>query len=151
MADRQAVVIVEDPDEAEFLGRMLGQAGIDATTVGSTMAALDAVKAGQAGSLVVGMVLGRDSGLDLVQRVRGIDDPERAQLPIVVLAESSRAMDRLKAWERGADTFLTKPFHFDELVDALTSAETMAVEDRRQRRRQLFEAERKRLAEERRR
>jgi len=145
------VVIVEDPDEGEFLSRLLDHAGIPAAPFVSLAAAREALQSGDAGSLIVGMVLGRESGLEVIEQVRKHDDPETAQMPVVVIAEASRPMDRLRLWEGGADSFLTKPFHFEELVEALSTAAASDPAERAKRRRQRFEAERKQIAEGRRR
>jgi DNA-binding response OmpR family regulator len=67
---------------------------------------------------VVDVALPDGSGLDLIARVRGADgvasrlDP---RLPIVVLSGRASELDRVRAFERGADDFVAKPFAYGEL------------------------------------
>lgn len=58
------------------------------------------------------------SGLDLLRQVRGARtaaqrlDPD---LPVLVLSGRCTETDRVRAFDRGADDFLAKPFHYPEL------------------------------------
>ena len=60
-------------------------------------------------------------GLQLLQAVRGSDraagqlDPD---LPMLVLTGRSGELDRLRAFDRGADDYLCKPFSYQELARA---------------------------------
>ncbi len=57
-----------------------------------------------------------DDGLTIAQRLCG-----RADLGIVMLTARSGLQDRLEALERGADAYLKKPFHPQELIATLRS------------------------------
>jgi DNA-binding response OmpR family regulator len=51
------------------------------------------------------------NGVDVCRRIRETD---RAT-PILMLTAYSDIQDKMEAFEHGADDYLTKPFHFDEL------------------------------------
>jgi DNA-binding response OmpR family regulator len=52
------------------------------------------------------------SGLDICKKVREVN----ASIPILMLTAMSDISDKIKAFQLGADDYLTKPFHFDELL-----------------------------------
>jgi two-component system phosphate regulon response regulator PhoB len=54
------------------------------------------------------------SGIDLCRRLRA--DERTARTPIVVLTARDAELDRVLAFEMGADTYLTTPFHPREFV-----------------------------------
>jgi putative two-component system response regulator len=75
-------------------------------------------------------------GFEVCRRLKG--DPATRLLPVLVLTGTAAADARLRAWDLGADEFLTKPFQTLEvaarcrsllrqkdLVDALDSAESV--------------------------
>lgn len=58
------------------------------------------------------------SGLDLLRRVRGgtgAASPVDPRTPVLVLSGRAAEVDRLRAFERGADDFLAKPYSYPEL------------------------------------
>lgn len=144
-------MLVDDPDEAELLARLLTHAGAPAAVVDDEDDLVSTLAAGQAGAVVVGLALGSRSGTQVLEAVRRHWDAAVANTPVVVVAEASRAAERLRAWQAGSDVLLEKPFHVDELVAALQRVSGMAPKKRQAARQQAFEAERRQIAEERRR
>lgn len=69
--------------------------------------------------LLLDLLLPDAAGLDLIREVRGSEgaaarfDPA---LPIVVLSGRTAADDRVRGLREGADDYLTKPFHYPELL-----------------------------------
>jgi DNA-binding response OmpR family regulator len=59
------------------------------------------------------------SGIDLCRRVRGgdgINEPWDPDLPIIMLSAKAEHTDRVRGLSRGADDYVTKPFHYPELL-----------------------------------
>ncbi len=52
------------------------------------------------------------SGMDIIQRVR----EQGGRYPILVLTARDRWQDKVEALEKGADDYLVKPFHMEELL-----------------------------------
>ncbi|MPV49110.1 response regulator [Pseudactinotalea sp. HY160] len=50
-------------------------------------------------------------GLDVLRALRSVDP----RTPVLVLSARSRILDKVGALDLGANDYLTKPFHFDEL------------------------------------
>lgn len=68
---------------------------------------------------VLDVGLADGSGLDVIRRVRAADglasriDPE---MPLLVLSGRCGELDRIRAFDAGADDFLAKPFSYPELL-----------------------------------
>jgi CheY-like chemotaxis protein len=120
MADRRVAVLVDDPDEAALLARLLTLAGTDAGPIDGPPGLEVVLEEHRLAGLVVALNVGRVSGARLAQAVRRHPDPETAGVRVVVLAEEGApARARDEATAAGADTVLVKPFHIDDLVAAL--------------------------------
>ncbi|HEB95477.1 MAG TPA: response regulator transcription factor [Sedimenticola thiotaurini] len=60
---------------------------------------------------VVDIGLPRLSGIELIRRARG----DGIDLPILILTARGNWQDKVEGLEAGADDYLVKPFHFEEL------------------------------------
>lgn len=54
------------------------------------------------------------TGLEVLDRVRGME--HRKGLPVIILTAKGQDTDRLRAFELGADDFITKPFSPKKLL-----------------------------------
>ena len=59
--------------------------------------------------------------LALVDRIRAADatDHINADVPLILLSERTNELDRIRAFDRGADDYLHKPFSYPELIARL--------------------------------
>jgi DNA-binding response OmpR family regulator len=64
------------------------------------------------------MMPGMD-GFEVCRKIR--QDPLLARVPIIFLTSSVTKEDKLRAFELGADDYLTKPFHADEFLAHVTA------------------------------
>ena len=64
---------------------------------------------------VIDLGLPKLSGLDLIRRLRA----DGKSYPILVLTARSRWEDKVEGLQAGADDYVTKPFHFEELLARL--------------------------------
>jgi len=111
----QRVLVVEDDDELRsLLRRGLGEEGFEVTAVSDGAMALDDV-ARPFDVMVIDVGLPDADGRDVCQalRARGLD------APVVFLTARDALVDRLAGFRAGGDDYVTKPFHFDELVARL--------------------------------
>jgi len=63
------------------------------------------------------------SGLELIRRLRGAG----SRLPILILTARGRWQDKVEGLEAGADDYLTKPFHMEELLARVRALVRRAV------------------------
>src|SRR5690348_11868970 len=69
--------------------------------------------------MLLDVVLPGMSGIDLCRRVRGgdgVNEPWDPDLPIIMLSAKAEHTDRVRGLTRGADDYVTKPFHYPELL-----------------------------------
>ena len=114
-----AVLLAEpEPGTREFLARHLADDGFH--VVGATRGgeALELAERAHPDVVLVGMGL-PDSTLELCRRLRE-GEPGRSwnrDVPVIVLGQpQSDAVDRVRAFDRGCDDFVPRPFVYDELV-----------------------------------
>jgi two-component system response regulator MprA len=105
------LVVEDDAELRSLLVRGLGEEGFDVVAVADGRAALDRVEEAL-DAVVLDIGLPDADGRDVCQalRARGLD------VPVLFLTARDALTDRLAGFSAGGDDYLTKPFHFDELV-----------------------------------
>ncbi|WP_300444459.1 response regulator transcription factor [uncultured Mameliella sp.] len=116
------LIVDDDPQITSALARGLALHGYEAETENRADRALDRLLAGTFRGAIVDVMLGADSGLDLVRTARA----RGATLPILMLSALSEVEHRAAGLEAGADDYIVKPFSFDELVARLRVQECRA-------------------------
>ncbi|SDG86122.1 response regulator transcription factor [Alloyangia pacifica] len=109
------LVVDDDPEICSALARGLGMHGYAVETCNRADLALARLSAPGFDAAVIDVMLGADSGIDLVRAARAAG----AQLPIVMLSALSEVEHRAAGLAAGADDYVVKPFAFDELVARL--------------------------------
>lgn len=114
-----ATVVVANPDEAarEVIARVVETGGFDAVRLEPGSDPVDAVLASRADAVVLD--LGADN-LDIIIGLRQRTEAAAAAARVVVLGAGPATGRR--ALQSGADAYLQRPFHADELRAALTDA-----------------------------
>lgn len=120
------LVVDDDPEIASALARGLTPHGYDVTTEIRADRALERLTHPGFDAAIVDVMLGADSGIDLVRHVRAAG----AQLPIVMLSALSDVDQRAAGLAAGADDYVVKPFAFDELIARLRVQERRAAATR---------------------
>lgn len=116
------LIIDDDPEITSALARGLALHGYDAETENRAGRALERLQDGAFSAAIVDVMLGADSGIDLVREARATG----VTLPILMLSALSEVEHRAAGLEAGADDYVVKPFHFDELVARLRVQEHRA-------------------------
>ena len=58
-------------------------------------------------------------GLEATRRIRQLDDPKKAAVPIIAVSASVYEKDRLRAKEAGMNAFAEKPIFIDRLFEVI--------------------------------
>jgi two-component system response regulator PhoP len=106
------VLIVEDEAELRSsLASRLQAAGFNVDSAADGEEGLYAGREFPVDLAVVDLGLPKMSGLEVIRRLRA----EGKKFPILVLTARDRWQDKVEGLEAGADDYLPKPFHFEEL------------------------------------
>lgn len=110
------VLVVEDePELADFLGRALGEAAWAADTAGTAAAALEALAVHEYDLIVLDLGLPDLDGREVCRRFRS----NGGRTPVLMLSARSTLTDRVGGLDAGADDYLPKPFAVTELLARL--------------------------------
>jgi RNA polymerase sigma factor (sigma-70 family) len=117
MADANSTVLVvdDDPDLRESVGRLLRSLGLDAQLFGSIADFLKSDPPDGPSCLVLDVRLPGQSGLDLQRELAAAN----RELPIIFVTGHGDIPMTVQAMKGGAIEFLTKPFRDQELLDAI--------------------------------
>ena len=119
MATSTVLVVDDEPRILDFLVENLCADEFSVLTAASGEQAIELLATARPDVLLLDVVLPGMSGIDLCSRVRGgdaINDPWDPDLPIIMLSAKAEDTDRVRGLTRGADDYVTKPFHYPELL-----------------------------------
>lgn len=120
------LIVDDDPEITSALVRGLRLHGYVSESVNRADRALEQMESGEFAAAIVDVMLGADSGLDLVRRAR----KHGVTMPILMLSALTEVEDRAAGLEAGADDYVVKPFNFNELVARLRVRELRARHER---------------------
>ena len=120
------LIVEDDPEITSALLRGLALHGYDAQAENRIDRALKRLSTEEFSGAIVDVMLGSDSGIDLVRAARAAG----ATLPILMLSALSDVEHRAAGLEAGADDYVVKPFSFDELIARLRVQEHRAGQHR---------------------
>jgi DNA-binding response OmpR family regulator len=119
MAASTVLVVDDEPRIVEFLTENLRDDDFSVLAAGTGAEALDLLGRARPDLVLLDVVLPDMSGYDICRTVRtgdGINDPWDPDLPIIMLSAKAEHTDRVRGLTRGADDYVTKPFHYPELL-----------------------------------
>jgi DNA-binding response OmpR family regulator len=119
MAESTVLVVDDEPLILEFLAENLREDDFTVLTAASGGEAMDALAVSSPDVVLLDVVLPDMSGYDVCRRVRqgdSVNDPWDPELPIIMLSAKAEHTDRVRGLNRGADDYVTKPFHYPELL-----------------------------------
>lgn len=111
----QHILIVDDNDlNLKLATTVLAKEGYQTSTAINGYQALEKATDHPPDLAILDIMMPDMNGYELCRRMR--ENPRLANIPIIILTALSSVDDRLKAFEVGADDFLSKPFVPAELV-----------------------------------
>jgi DNA-binding response OmpR family regulator len=105
------LVVEDDTALARVLHDNLTFAGFIAEWAATGDAALRATRANAPDIVLLDVMLPDHSGFDLCGMLR-----QGGQTPIIMLTARGQKADKIRGLELGADDYVTKPFHIEELL-----------------------------------
>ncbi len=111
----RVLVIEDDALLGDAIQAGLKQAGYAVDWMKDGVSADQALGTESYAAAVLDLGLPRMSGLEVLRRLRGRNDP----IPVLILTAMDAVDDRIKGLDTGADDYLTKPFDMGELAALL--------------------------------
>ena len=109
------LIVDVDAEIRRLLQALLEQHGYSVLTAASGAAALELVKAHPVNVVVLDVTIpGVVDGIALCQEIKA--DPRLRHIPVIFLTAKDGIADKVFGLEAGADDYMTKPFHPEELV-----------------------------------
>ena len=124
MAEQTVLVVDDEPRIVEFLSENLTADDYSVLSASNGEEALEVLGRTRPDVLLLDVVLPGISGYEVCRRVRDADrvnDPWDPGIPIIMLSAKAESTDRVRGLQRGADDYVTKPFHYPELLARISS------------------------------
>ena len=109
------LLIEDDKETAEEIRAELGDRGFDVSWAANGIEGLDKARSGEAEIIIVDRLLPGMDGLTIIETLR----EEDIRTPVLFLSALGAVDDRVRGLRAGADDYLTKPFHTEELLARL--------------------------------
>lgn len=112
------ILLVEDDQRiSEFLVKGLTEAGHHLILADSGEKARDFIETYNFNIILMDVMLPGLDGIQLTQMIRF----KKNYTPILVLSALNNPKDKIKMLDLGADDYLSKPFHFEELISRINA------------------------------
>jgi DNA-binding response OmpR family regulator len=108
----RVLLVEDDHDISEPLGRALKREGYDVTAAGDGRVALESVLDAPPDLIILDIGLPGMDGLDVCRHVREL----RPQVPILMLTARDGELETVAGLDAGADDYVTKPFRLSVLL-----------------------------------
>jgi DNA-binding response OmpR family regulator len=111
--EKNRILLVEDEETlAVGLEYNLTEEGYIVTWAKNGREAIEFFESKEFELIILDIMLPYVNGFEVAERVRNKDP----QMPILMLTAKTESADKVKGLEKGADDYLTKPFHLQELL-----------------------------------
>ncbi|NUM33116.1 MAG: response regulator transcription factor [Candidatus Brocadiae bacterium] len=107
------ILIIEDEEGVvRFIKKGLREEGFNIDVAESAEEALDLIKNNNYELLIIDVLLPKMTGFDFLSFFR----EKNQETPVLMLTAKDSISDKRIGFQRGCDDYLTKPFHFEELL-----------------------------------
>jgi heavy metal response regulator len=113
-----AILLIEDEKKvANFITKGLTEEGYEIDVASDGEKGLELAVTGEYEGIILDLMLPRRDGISLLRELRARGDTT----PVLVLTAKGTIQDRVIGLDSGADDYLPKPFHFEELTARIRS------------------------------
>ena len=115
-----ALVVEDDPDQADLLARILAHRAFEVRTAPSGREGLELARSGCPDVVLLDLMLPDTTGFDVCRDLRS--DPATMLTPVIMITALGDQANRTRGFRVGATAYVTKPYGPDDLFDAVDAA-----------------------------
>lgn len=109
------ILLVDDERDLVFYTKLfLEEKGYEVTEAYDGQQALDILEDFRPDLVLLDVTMPRLTGWDVLKTMQ--EDPEKADIPVLMLTARSEDADKARGWELGVTWYQTKPFELDEIA-----------------------------------
>src|SRR3972149_4284559 len=108
------LIVDDDLQSLKLIGLMLQRRGHTIAAAQSGMQALAKVRSEVPDLVILDVMMPGLDGFEVCRRLRS--DPKTSRVPIILFTAKNQVSDKVAGFQAGADDFLTKPVHPNELA-----------------------------------
>ncbi len=121
-----ALVVEDDPAQAELVCRLLRLKGFDPEIASDGLSGLEKAREHSPDVVLLDLMLPDISGFDVCRKLR--TDRSTMLTPVVMLTALADTENRVNGFRVGANAYVTKPYGVDDLLSAIESARAWRAE-----------------------
>ena len=111
----KSILLVDDERDLVFYTKLfLEEKGYEVTEAYDGQQALEVLETFRPDVVLLDVTMPRLNGWDVLKRMQ--EDPEKVDIPVLMLTARSEDADKARGWELGVTWYQTKPFELDELA-----------------------------------
>lgn len=114
MAGEKVLVVDDEPLIAQMLTDRLQELYVDVLRASNGVEALEMAWAHVPDLILLDVMMPKIDGFEVAKILK--ENPRTASIPIIFLTALSQVKDKVRGLQLGAEDYVTKPFHFDELL-----------------------------------
>ena len=129
---KKILVVDDELQSVKLIGLLLQRRGYEIVAASLGTRALEKAQAERPDLIILDVMMPDMDGFEVCRRLRA--NPATAPIPIIMFTAKTMVDDKVTGFQAGADDYLTKPVHPDELasrVDALLARSTRGQKDER--------------------
>ncbi|MGI5817162.1 MAG: response regulator transcription factor [Armatimonadota bacterium] len=109
------ILLVDDERDLVFYTKLfLEEKGYEVTEAYDGQQALELLDDFRPDLMLLDVTMPRMTGWDVLRTMQ--EDPEKADIPVLMLTARSEDADKARGWELGVTWYQTKPFELDEIA-----------------------------------
>ncbi|MCI5217716.1 MAG: response regulator [Candidatus Electrothrix sp. LOE2] len=119
MSARKLLIVDDSPTELKLITDVFNTSEYDVVTAGDGEAGVEMAMAAKPDLIILDVVMPKMNGFQACRKIKSM--PELENIPVILLTSKNQKSDEFWGKKQGADVYLTKPFHTDEVLEAVTN------------------------------
>lgn len=120
LANLHLLVVDDEEDSRDLLKIILEKSNAKVEIASSAAEAFEKFSENNFDVLISDIAMPDEDGFSLISRIRALPDDLHKNVPAIAMTAYARKEDRLQALSEGFDSYISKPFDPDELIEVIS-------------------------------